>query len=143
MIGVLFQAWAAFSPLASIVGACGIACVTVAFLGAMFVPERLKLPLIGVGAALILGAAIWQAAEAKGAHDLYVAAHQVALKAERERAEKAEALTRELAEQATRDLTAEQADHAKLKDITDALARDPRRDGACVPRDLSRRLRQL
>ena len=143
MIGVLFQAWAAFSPLASIVGVCGIACVVVAFLGAMFVPERLKVPLIGIGAALILGAAIWQAAEAKGAHDLYAAAHQVALKAERERAEKAEALTRDLAEQATRDLAAEQADHAKLKDLTDALARDPRRDGACVPRDLARRLRQL
>ncbi|MDH2313172.1 hypothetical protein [Methylobacterium brachiatum] len=143
MIGVLFQAWAAFSPLASIVGASGIACVLVAFLGAMFVPERLKLPLIGLGALLIAGAAVWQAAEAKGAHDLYVAAHQAALRAEQLRAEKAEAITRTLAEQATRERAAARADTLKLKELTDALARDPRRDGVCVPRDLSRRLRAL
>ncbi len=143
MLGFLFQAWAAFSPLASIVGACGIACVLVAFLGAMFVPERLKLPLIGLGALLIAGAAVWQAAEAKGAHDLFVAGHQAALRAEQLRAEKAEAITRALAEQATRERAAAQAGTLKLKELTDALARDPRRDGVCVPRDLSRRLRAL
>src|ERR1700712_3306654 len=104
MLGFLFQAWAAFSPLASIFGACGIACVVVAFLGAMFVPEKLKMPLIALGAALIVGAALWQAAEAKGAHDAFKAVAAANLKAERERAEKAEAITRELAEQATRDL---------------------------------------
>lgn len=143
MIGFLFQAWAAFSPLASIVGACGIACVVVAFAGAMFVPEKLKLPLIGVGALLIVGAAVWQAAEAKGAHDAFAVAKEAALKAEQERAEKAEAITRDLAEQSTRDLAAAQADALKLKELNDALAHDSRRDGMCVPRDLSRRLRAL
>jgi hypothetical protein len=143
MIGILFQAWAAFSPLASIVGACGIACVVVAFVGAMFVPERLKLPLIGVGALLITGAAIWQAAEAKGAHDAFKVVAAANLKAEHERAEKAEAITKDLAEQATRDLASAQADTRKLKELNDALAHDPRRDGVCVPRDLSRRLRAL
>lgn len=143
MLGVLFQAWAAFSPLASIVGACGIALVVAAFLGAMFVPERLKLPLIGLGAALIVGAAVWQAAEAKGAHDAFDVVAAANLKAERERAEKAEAITRELAEQSIRDLVAAQADALKLKELNDALARDPRRDGACVDRGLARRLRAL
>jgi len=143
MLGFLFQAWAAFSPLASIVGACGVACVAVAFLGALFVPERLKLPLIGLGAALILGAAVWQAAEAKGTHDAFAVAAAANLKAERERADLAETLTRDLAEQATRDLAAEQAGSVTLKELTDALAHDPRRAGACVPRDLARRLRAL
>ncbi len=143
MLGVLFQAWAAFSPLASIVGVCGIACVVVAFLGAVFVPEKLKMPLIGLGAALIVGAALWQAAEAKGAHDAFKVVAAANLKAERERAEKAEAITKDLAEQATRDLASAQADTRKLKELNDALAHDPRRDGVCVPRDLSRRLRAL
>ncbi|SDA12825.1 hypothetical protein SAMN02799622_00822 [Methylobacterium sp. UNC378MF] len=143
MLGFLFQAWAAFSPLASIVGACGIACVVVAFVGAMFVPERLKMPLIGVGALLITGAAIWQAAEAKGAHDAFKVVAAANLKAERERAEKAEAITKDLAEQATRDLAAAQADNAQLKDLNDALAHDPRGTHPAVPRDLARRLRAL
>lgn len=142
-MGVLLQAWAAFSPLASAVGACGLACVVVAFAGALFVPERLKLPLIGVGALLITGAAIWQAAEAKGAHDAFAVMQAAALKAEHERAEKADAIARAIAAQATRDLASAQADNAKLKDLNDALAHDPRRDGVCVPRALSRRLRAL
>lgn len=143
MLAILLQAWAAFSPLASAVGACGLACIVVAFVGAMFVPERLKMPLIGVGALLITGAAIWQAAEAKGAHDAFKVVAAANLKAEHERAEKAEAITKDLAEQATRDLASAQADTRKLKELNDALAHDPRRDGVCVPRDLSRRLRAL
>lgn len=143
MMGVLLQAWAAFSPLASVVGACGLACIVVAFAGTLFVPERMKLPLIGVGALLITGATIWQAAEAKGAHDAFRVVAAANLRAERERAEKAEAITKDLAEQATRDLASAQADTRKLKELNDALAHDPRRDGVCVPRDLSRRLRAL
>lgn len=143
MLGFLFQAWAAFSPLASIVFVCGAALVAVAFAGAVFVPERLKLPLVGLGAALIAGAALWQAAEAKGAHDAFAVAAAANVAAERARADLADALTRDLAEQATRDLAAEQAGSVTLKDLTDALAHDPRRAGACVPRDLARRLRAL
>ncbi|MGU3387309.1 hypothetical protein ACLBYG_22555 [Methylobacterium sp. D53M] len=143
MTAFLFQAWAAFSPLASIVGVCGIACIVVAFAGAMFVPERLKMPLIGVGALLIVGASLWQAAEAKGAHDAFKVVAATNVKAERERAAKAEALTKALAEQATRDLADAQADNAKLKDLTDALSRDPRGARPAVPHDLARRLRSL
>ncbi len=143
MLGFLFKAWAAFSPLASIVGVCGIVCIVVAFAGAMFVPERLKLPLIGVGALLIVGAALWQAAEAKGAHDAFKATAEAALAAEAARAEAAEGITRELADQAARDLDEARGDVLKLKDLNDALAKDPRLAGVCVPRDLSRRLRAL
>ena len=143
MLGVLFQAWAAFSPLATIVGAGGIACVVLAFAGAVFVPERLKMPLIGLGALLIAGAGIWQAAEAKGAHDAFAAAHAAALRAERARADVAEAIARDLAERSRRDAAAAETDALKLKELTDALAKDPRRDRLCVPRDLARRLRSL
>ncbi|MCJ2053971.1 hypothetical protein [Methylobacterium sp. J-070] len=126
--------------------------VTLKFLGAalvILVGGRIVLPPHKRGVALTAAAGImafafcWQAAVTEGARRMLVHDHAVALQAERERAELAETLTHELAEQATKDLAAEQADHAKLKDITDALARDPRRDGVCVPRDLSRRLRQL
>lgn len=143
MVGLVFQAWAAFSPLASIIGALGVVCVLIAVFGAMFVPERLKLPLIGLGVVLIVGAAMWQAAEAKGAHDAFAAAKEVALKAERERADKAEAITRDLAEQATRDLASAQADASNLKGLTDALSTDPRRAGVCLDRGMARRLRAL
>jgi hypothetical protein len=143
MIGFLFQAWAAFSPLASIVGTCGLALVVVAFLGSVFIPEKLKLPAIAVGVALIVGAMIWQAAEAKGAHDAFRAVAEANTKVLRERVEKADAITRDLAEQATHDLADAQVNALKLKELNDALAQDPRRNGACVPRDLSRRLRAL
>lgn len=143
MIGFLFQAWAAFSPLASIVGVLGIACVVVAFAGAMFVPERLKMPLIGLGAMLIVGAALWQAAEAKGSHDAFKVVAAANLKAEHQRAERSEAIARDIADQATKDLASAQSDNAKLKELNDALAKDPRRNGVCADRALARRLRAL
>lgn len=132
--------WAAVSPVAlKQIGAA----LAIALIGLVLLPRRLRLVALAVAAGLGAFAFCWQVAEADGGRRMLVHDHAVALRAEQLRADLAEAVTRELAEQATRDLAAEQADHAKLKDITDALARDPRRDGACVPRDLARRLRQL
>lgn len=143
MLGVLFQAWAAFSPLSSMAFVLGAAAVVTAFIGAVFVPDKLKMPLIAAGIALMVGASLWQAAEIRGAHEIYAATQELALKAEAERADKAEAITRDLAEQATKDLADAQADTAKLKGLDDVLSKDP--DGArvAVPRVYSRRLRNL
>ncbi|MEG9526143.1 MAG: hypothetical protein MIL41_10285 [Hyphomicrobiales bacterium] len=99
--------------------------------------------LLGLAAGLGLFGVLWQGAEADGARRMLQRDHALALQAERERAEASDAITRDLAEQATRDLADAQADNAKLKDLNDALSRDPRGARAAVPRDLSRRLRSL
>jgi hypothetical protein len=146
-----FSAFAILSGLASMLLAA-VSPVTLKLLAAAFVmlvggwivlPARARIVAVTIAAGIAAFAFCWQAAVADGARRMLVYDHALALRAERERADLAEAVTRDLAEQATRDLAAEQADHAKLKDLTDALAHDPRRDGACVPRDLARRLRAL
>lgn len=99
--------------------------------------------LLGLAAGLGAFGLLWQGAATDGARKMEAHAHALALRAERERAEMAETVNRDLAERATRDLAEAQADNSKLKDMNDALAHHPRRDGACVPRDLARRLRAL
>lgn len=99
--------------------------------------------LLGLAAGLGVFGVLWQGAEADGARRMLQRDHALAVEAERERAEKAEAITRDLAEQATRDLADAQADNAKLKELNDALSRDPRGAHPAVPRDLARRLRSL
>ncbi|WP_267355554.1 MULTISPECIES: hypothetical protein [unclassified Methylobacterium] len=132
--------WAAISPVTlKILGAA----FAILVIGRIVLPARLRIVALTAAAGVAAFAFCWQVAVTDGARRMLVRDHAVAIRAERERADLAEALTRDLAEQATRDLATEQADHAKLKDLTDALARDPRRDGACVPHDLARRLRQL
>lgn len=111
-------------------------------LAAFMTPAR-RLILFALAASLAAFAVFWDAGVAEGARRELVRTHALALQAERARADLAESLTRDLAEQATQDLAAEQAGAVTLKDLTDALAQDPRRAGACVPRDLARRLRAL
>ena len=132
--------WAAVSPVTlKLLGAA----LTILVGGWIVLPVRSRIVAVALAVGLAAFAGAWQAAEADGARRMLVHDHAVALRAERERADLAEAVTQDLAEQATRDLAAEQADHAKLKDLTDALAHDPRRDGACLPRNWTRRLRAL
>jgi hypothetical protein len=137
---VFLSLWASVSPVA--VGAMG------GSLALMLVRHEvrsasLRAGLLGLAAGLGLFGLLWQGAEADGARRMLQHDHALALQAERQRAEAAAAITHDLAEQATRDLADAQADNAKLKELNDALAQDPRRAGACVPRDLSRRLRAL
>jgi len=69
--------------------------------------------------------------------------HAVAIRAEQLRASTAEAITHEAIELRAREQAACQADTLKIKEPTDALAKDPRRDGVCLPRLWSQRLRRL
>ncbi|MGW5960376.1 hypothetical protein [Methylorubrum thiocyanatum] len=91
----------------------------------------------------MIGAALYQAGQAKGAHDAFALQSARALRAEKDRAAAARRVTESLALQATRDIAAEQASNAKLKDLLDHA--EKRLDAAreCLPRDLSRRLRDL
>jgi hypothetical protein len=99
--------------------------------------------LLGLAAGLGLFGLLWQGAAADGALKMQARDHALALQAERERAAAADAITRDLAERATQDLADAQADNLKLKDLLDALSRDPRGAHPAVPRDLARGLRNL
>ncbi|MCJ2067465.1 hypothetical protein MKK75_01360 [Methylobacterium sp. J-030] len=132
--------WAAISPVT-----LKILCAAFFILvfGRIVLPTRLRIVGLTMAAGVAAFAFCWQVAVLDGARRMLVHDHAVAIRAERERADLAEAVTRDLAEQATRDLAAEQADRAKLKDLNDVLAKNPRRGDVCLPQPLSRRLRQL
>ena len=99
--------------------------------------------LLGLAAGLGLFGLLWQGAAADGALKMQARDHGLALRAERERAAAADVITRDLAERATQDLAEAQADNLKLKDLLDALSKDPRGAHPAVPRDLARGLRNL
>ena len=99
--------------------------------------------LLGLAAGLGLFGLLWQGAAADGALKMQARDHALALQAERERAAAADVITRDLAERATQDLAEAQADNLKLKDLLDALSKDPRGAHPAVPRDLARGLRNL
>ncbi len=99
--------------------------------------------LLGLAAGLGPFGLLWQGAAADGALKMQARDHALALQAERARTEAAEAIDRDLAERATQDLADAQADNLKLKDLLDALSKDPRGAHPAVPRDLARGLRNL
>lgn len=140
LLAVASLVWAAISPVTLKILGVALAILVV---GRIVLPARLR---IVAGTAAIGVAAFafcWQVAAADGARRMLVHDHAVALKAEQLRAEKAEAITHEAVELRARDQADRQADLSKIKELTDALARDPRRDGVCLPRLWSQRLRQL
>lgn len=139
----LSNAWTAFSPLALAGGLSGAGLLVLAFVGLSWLPAFLKRPLIFVGAALLVISAVYQAGQAKGAHDAFAKDAARALLAEKLRVLKAEKIAAALTAQAEADLAAERASSAKLKDLLDAVQK--RKDAArvCLPRELSRRLRDL
>ncbi|MEE7459663.1 hypothetical protein MPAR168_22300 [Methylorubrum populi] len=91
----------------------------------------------------MIGAALYQAGQAKGAHDAFALQSARAMAAEIKRTEAAETVAARIAAQAAQDLAAEQADNRKLQELNDALRTGPHRDRECLSRDLSRRLRDL
>ncbi|MCJ2021043.1 hypothetical protein MKK84_27085 [Methylobacterium sp. E-065] len=132
--------WAAMSPVAlKQIGAA----VAIALIGLFLLPRRLRLVALAAAAGLGAFAFCWQAAEADGARRMLMHDHAVAIRAEQLRAEKAEAITHEAIELRAHEQVERQADTLKIKELTDALAKDPRRDGVCLPRLWSQRLRRL
>lgn len=143
ILATLANGWAAFSVLATIGGIGGLALIAAALLLGAYLPAALRHLLIGAGTCLLIGAGLFQAGQLRGARQQLALDAGRAVKAEAARAEAAEAVAHDIAEQATRDLAAEQADTAKLKGLLDDLRSHPDAGGACLPRDLSRRLRAL
>ena len=132
--------WAAISPVTLKIL---VAAFAVLVLGRIVLPARLRIVGRTVAAGVAAFAVCWQVAAADGARRMLAHDHAVAIRAEQLRAEKAEAITHEAIELHARDQADRQADALKIKELTDALAKDPHRDGVCLPRLWSRRLRQL
>lgn len=139
----LANGWTAFSILATLSGIAGIALIALAVFGTTFLPSFIKQPLIIAGICLLVGGALYQAGQAKGAHLAFEAEASRALAAETKRADLAEATNKQQAAQAAKDLAAEKADNAKLKELNDAASKDKDAGVTCVDRDLARRLRNL
>lgn len=143
LLAILQNGWTAFSLASLIAGAGGVGLILLALLGTAYLPAFLRRPLIGAGIAILVGAALYQAGQAKGAADAFARDAARALEAERTRTKIARDITDRVAIQAVRDLAAADATNRKLKEINDALAKDPDRDRVCVDHGLSRRLRAL
>lgn len=143
MLAFLLTAWTAFSPAATLVGLSGIALIAVALLGLTVLPDALKKVVIALGVALLVGASLYQAGQAKGVALQAEVEASKALAAETKRAELAEATIAADRAQASKDRTAALADRAKLRKLLDDAQKH--QDGAreCLSRDLSRRLRDL
>lgn len=143
LLTTLANGWAAFSLYAALGGLGGLALIALALLLGAYLPAALRRVLFGAGLAVLVGVALFQAGQAHGARQQLSLDAARAVKAEAARAAAAEAVAHDIAEQATRDLAAEQADSAKLKGLLDDLRSHPDAGDACLPRDLSRRLRAL
>ncbi|MCJ2102477.1 hypothetical protein [Methylobacterium sp. E-046] len=140
LVGFASLLFAAISPVTLKILAAAFAVLVI---GRIVLPARLRIVTLTAAAGVAAFAFCWQAAVADGARRMLVHDHAVALQAEQLRAEKAEAITHEALELRARDQVARTADLSKIKELTDALARDPRRDGVCLPRLWSQRLRKL
>lgn len=143
MLAFLLAAWTAFSPVAALVGLSGIALILVAVLGLTVLPDALKKVVIALGVALLVGASLFQAGQAKGVALEAAATAARDLAAEKKRADLAEATIAADRAQAAKDRAAAVADQAKLKGLLRDLETHPGTGRVALPRDLARRLRDL
>ncbi|SDM67917.1 hypothetical protein SAMN05216360_10390 [Methylobacterium phyllostachyos] len=145
---LLSHGWAAFSIVATLAGLGGVGLIAVALLAAAYLPAVLRHALVAAGLVLLIGAALYQAGQARGAHEAFalqaktdlqrardalaevdrqVAAATAISAGDRARAEAAEASAKAAA--------------SRLRDLKAHLARTP--DAGCVTGDDARRLRGL
>lgn len=143
LLALLQNGWTAFSLASLLAGGAGVGLILLALLGTAYLPAFIRRPLIGAGIAILVGAALYQAGQAKGAADAFARDAARAIAAETERAAKAERATRDDRARAVQDLADDQARTQKLQEMNDALRKDPDRDRVCIDRDLSRRLHDL
>lgn len=141
-VALVTNAWAAFSPAAAAIGLGGLGLLVLALLLPVL-PGWVRAAAVLLGLALAVGAAIYQAGTAKGAHDAFAVAAERARSAETIRADLAEASAREIGAQAVADAEAHAQTLATLRKLTDALAKRPDRDRIALPHDLARGLRLL
>lgn len=138
-----YLAWVSFAPGAWATLAGGGALVAIAVMGLRWLPPIIRRPVMLAGIALIAAAAIWQAAVAEGVRRADQHAHELAIRAETERADRSDKIAAAIAAQATQDLAAAQADNAQLRKLTDETQKRPDAGRVVLPRDLARRLRAL
>ena len=69
ILHALSVGWTAFSVGATIAGLGGIGLILLAVLATAYVPAFIRRPLIAAGIALLAGATLFQAGQAKGVHD--------------------------------------------------------------------------
>lgn len=143
LLTILQNGWTAFSLVSLLTGAGGLGLILLALLGTAYLPGFLRRPLIGAGLALLVGAALFQAGQAKGAHDAFAREAARVLAVEQARTKVARDITDRVAVQAVKDLAAAEATNRKLQEIADAMRKDPDRDRVCVDRGMARRLRAL
>lgn len=135
------NAWAALSLFALTAGLGGISLVALALSVPM--PWRLRAAGITLGAALLVGAGLYQTGRSQGALDVLALQHERALAAERLRAELAERIAADIAAQAAQDFEAERSANAQLKELLDDANKRADARRICLPRDVARRLRTL
>jgi hypothetical protein len=149
---LLRRGWTAFSLSATLAGLGGVGLIAVALLAAAYLPGWLRRPLIGAGVVLLVGAALYQAGQAKGAHDAFAVESARTLKRERDEAAAALAEVRRQAAAASKISDADRARAdaaeasaklaaARVRELQRHLARTP--DAGCVTDDDARLLRGL
>ena len=136
LLTILQNGWTAFSLVSLLTGAGGLGLILLALLGTAYLPGFLRRPLIGAGLALMVGAALFQAGQAKGAHDAFAREAARALAAEQARTKVARDITDRVAVQAVKDLAAA----AKLQRKIDETPNDPR---SCLDRNAADRVRGI
>lgn len=131
---LLSAGWAAFSVGATIAGVGGVGLILLALLAAASLPSWLRTPLLGVGILLLVGAALFQAGQAKGSHDAFALTAAEKL---RDAKAKAEADLREARRQAAAGARISAADTARA-DAAEAAANAARARLAELQRHLAR-----
>ncbi|MGE8128506.1 hypothetical protein ACQKQD_16145 [Methylobacterium sp. NPDC080182] len=149
---IVSHGWTAFSLAATLAGIGGIGLIALAVLATAYLPAWLRRPLIGAGIVLLVGAALYQAGQAKGAHDAFAveaartlrqekARAEAALREERRQVAEANKISADDRARADAATAAAKASAKRLADLQRHLARTP--DGACVGGDDARMLRGL
>ncbi|QEE39828.1 MULTISPECIES: hypothetical protein [unclassified Methylobacterium] len=139
--GLIANGWAAFSLAAALTGIGGIGLILLGLLTTAYLPAWMRRPLIGAGILLIAGAALFQAGQARGAHEVF--ALQAARNLEEANRQAAAAAKISAADRVRADKAdvAAKASASRFRDLQRHLARTP--DGACATDDDARRLRDL
>lgn len=143
ILNLAAQVWMALSVGALSLAGLGGLLVAAGVLLPMWAPGMLRRVLLIGGGTILVGALGWQTAIAEGVRIAQAAQLQLALEAEKTRTAAAEEIVTADRAKAARDLAAARAAASRLKDLLDAAQK--RQDAArvCLPRDLSRRLRDL
>lgn len=145
---LLSHGWTAFSVVATVAGLGGVGLIAVALLATAYLPAALRHALVAAGLVLLIGAALFQAGQAKGAHDAFALQAKADLQRARDALAEVNRQVAAAAKVSSDDRARAEAAEAsakaaakRLRDLQAQLARTP--DAGCVTHDDARRLRGL